>query len=431
MLADMQESGIPVTYGYISDMHERKAGTSGCTTATATAPGKPIGPGDKCYADNAAAYNQAFTTFFQRLAADGITPSNTLFVISAEEGDQFDGANVGRAMTPTPTGCDGVTVYCSYPAGSIGELQANIKGLLSGTASSATPFDIEPQGASIYVHGQPGLHDPALRQLERDTAAMTADNPYSGAQGEHIVKYQAGGVEQRLLHMQTTDPLRTPSYTMFPVPDYFFATSGSPNVSINSGFAWDHGYYSPNIDVTWSSFVGPGVANNGVDGPTPEQSNESHDPNSTNTVPEASTQGTWVEEVDLRPTMLHLLGLTDDYPSDGQVITQVLADPSRALTGAEALGSAYRMVNSAVGPLATATLEADSRALASGSAGDDSRYDATEAALTKLVDRRDVLAQKMKAELAAAAAGQVLSHGNSQSLIAQADNLMREADRIG
>ena len=32
-LADMQESGIPVTYGYISDLHERKAGTSGCTTA--------------------------------------------------------------------------------------------------------------------------------------------------------------------------------------------------------------------------------------------------------------------------------------------------------------------------------------------------------------------------------------------------------------
>jgi hypothetical protein len=28
-LADMQEAGIPVTYGYISDLHERKAGTSG------------------------------------------------------------------------------------------------------------------------------------------------------------------------------------------------------------------------------------------------------------------------------------------------------------------------------------------------------------------------------------------------------------------
>ena len=33
VLADMQEAGIPVTYGYISDLHERKAGTTGCTTA--------------------------------------------------------------------------------------------------------------------------------------------------------------------------------------------------------------------------------------------------------------------------------------------------------------------------------------------------------------------------------------------------------------
>jgi hypothetical protein len=109
-LADMQESGIPVTYGYISDLHERKAGTSGCTTATATRSGNPIGPGDSCYVSNAAAYDQAFDTFFKRLAADGITPANTEFVIGAEENDQFVGANVGRATEPTPASCDGVTV---------------------------------------------------------------------------------------------------------------------------------------------------------------------------------------------------------------------------------------------------------------------------------------------------------------------------------
>jgi hypothetical protein len=430
MLADMQESGIPVTYGYISDMHERKAGTSNCTTAAATASGKPIGPGDKCYADNGTAYNEAFKTFLQRLAADGINASNTLFVIGSEENDQFDGANVGRAITPTPANCDGVTVFCTYPANTVGELQANIKGLLSTTASSGTTFDVEPQGASIYAHGQPGLDDPTLRQLERDTAAMTADNPYSGANGERIVKYQAGAVEQRILHMQTVDPLRTPSYTMFPVPDYFFSTTG-PNVSINPGFAYNHGYYSPNIDVTWSSFAGPGVANLGIDGPTPEQSNESQDPNSTRTVPEASTRGTWVEEVDLRPTMLWLLGLRDDYTSDGSVISQLLADPTPALTDAAALTAAYQQVNSSVGALSTATLQADSQALASGSAGDDTRFADTEAALQKIADRRDRLATEMKDALARAAAGQKLNHGTSTSLIAQARNLLRMADQLG
>ncbi len=65
---------------------------------------------------------------------------------------------------------------------------------------------------------------------------MTADNPYSGVNGENIVKYQAGAVEQRILHMQTNDPLRMPTYTIFPVPDYFFGTTG-PNVAINPAFA--------------------------------------------------------------------------------------------------------------------------------------------------------------------------------------------------
>jgi hypothetical protein len=54
-----------------------------------------------------------------------------------------------------------------------------------------------------------------------------------------------------VLHLQTADPFRTPTYTIFPKPDYFFSISG-PNVSINSGFGYNHGY-SPNIDITWSA----------------------------------------------------------------------------------------------------------------------------------------------------------------------------------
>ena len=62
VIADMQEAGIPVTYGYISDLHERKADTrSGCTTATRErAPAGALGPGDSCYVTNAKAYDAAF-----------------------------------------------------------------------------------------------------------------------------------------------------------------------------------------------------------------------------------------------------------------------------------------------------------------------------------------------------------------------------------
>jgi hypothetical protein len=431
-LADMQEAGIPVTYGYISDLHERKADTPSsliCTTATATATGRPVGPGDSCYVNNASNYDQAFKTFFERLAADGITPANTLFMIGAEENDQFVGANVGRATEPTPARCNGVIVACNYAVGQIGELAANIKGLLSTTSSSGTQFDIEPQGAAIYVHGQPAADDPTVRQLERDTAAMTGNNPFSGVNGEKITKYQAGALEQRVLHLQTADPLRTPTYTLFPMPDYFFGTTGA-NVAVNPAFAWDHGYYSPNIDITWAGVVGPGVAANGVNGPAPAGGNESHDPNSLNTVPDASRVGTWVEETDLRPTLLHLAGLADDYQSDGRVISQVLSSPASSMLDTEALAVAYQQINSSVGQFATDTMLADSAALASGSASNDSAYVSEQARLRHLADNRDKLAGEIKAVLTQAAEGHSPSHGTVTSEIARANALLNQAHQL-
>jgi hypothetical protein len=426
MLADMQEAGVPVTYGYISDLHERKPNTSGCTTATATKVGNPLGPGDSCYVDNAKAYDKAFATFFDRLKADGITPANTVFVIGAEENDQFAGANVGRAIEPAPANCDGVDTACSYASGQIGELQANIEGLLAGTASESTAFDIEPQGAAIYVHGNPPANDPTVRQLERDTAAMTADDPYSGVDGEKIAAYQAGALEQRVLHLQTADPLRFPTYTIFPKPDYFFSTSGA-NVGVNSAFAYDHGYYSPNIDVTWVAIAGKGVAANGVDGPSPADGNQPQDPESKNTVPQASTGGTWVEETDIRPTLLYLVGLADDYRSDGHVITQALRSVPASLEATEKLAAAYDQINSSVGRFATDTLIADTRALASGSARDDHTWKVEQTILSGLAADRDRAAERIKAVLADAAAGHTPNVGQIISGIALTRELLIRA----
>jgi hypothetical protein len=431
VMADMQEAGVPVTYGYISDLHEKKSDTTtGCTTTSnSAAVGKPVGPGDSCYVSNAQHYDAAFQTFFERLASDGITPANTLFVISSEENDQFAGANVGRALQPAPANCDGVTTPCSYPTGTIGELQANIKGLLAGTASASTPFDIEPQGASIYVHGNPAANDPTVRQLERDTAAMRGDDPYSGVNGESIVKYQAGALEERVLHMQTSDPLRLPTYSLFPKGDYFFSTSG-PNVSINNGFAYDHGYYSPNIDVTWAAVAGPGVAVRGVDGPQPVDGNQAHDPEANNTVPQASTVGTWVEEADIRPTMLHLVGLSDDYQSDGHVITQALASVPPALAATAGLAAGYDQINSSVGQFGTDTLIADTKALSSGSSSDDTAYAAEQATLLQLAADRDQAAQQIKDTLSAAAAGKMPNRGQITSGNAHVRELLRRADQL-
>jgi hypothetical protein len=427
-VADMQESGIPVTYGYISDTHDKKTGASGCTS-----PGNALGPGDACAVSALRSYDNAFQSFFQRLRADGITPANTEFMISAEENDQFAGANVGRSSQPSPTGCDGVTVACNYTTSQDGELAANIKGLLATTSSSGAQFDLDAQGASLYVHGRPAADDPGVRQLERDTAGMTnTSSPYanySGVPNEKIVKYQAGALEERVLHMQTNDPLRTPTYSIFPMPDYFFTTSG-PNVSYNNGFAYDHGYYSPNIDVTWAAITGPGVAVRGVDGPGPAGGNESHDPNSTHTVPQASRHGTWIEEADLRPTLLHLVGLRDDYQTDGQVITQALRSPSHSLRRVARLGSLYRQINSSVGAFATDTLIADSKALASGSTSDDATYTAEQHVLRALANHRDRLAGSMKVTLARAAKGIMPGHRKLRSELSHGRALLRQAAHL-
>ena len=367
--------------------------------------------------------------FFERLQQDGITPANTLYLISAEENDQFAGANVGRASQPTPAGCDGVTVPCNYAAGQIGELQANIKGLLSTTQSANTQFDIEPQGASIYVHGQPAADNAASASSSATPRRMTADNPYSGASGQHIVNYQAGQAEQRILHMQTSDPLRTPTYSLFPVPDYYFSTSG-PNVSINSSLRLEPRLLLAEHRRHLGSIRRPGVAADGVNGPQPADSNEANDPNSTNTVPQASQDGTYVDEVDLRPTLLHLAGLTDDYPSDGTVVTDVLSRPKHALSSVQRLATAYRQLNSSVGAFGTDTLIASTNALKSGSASSDATYTRVEDALAYLADKRDALATKIKGVLADAAAGHGTSRDRVRTLTDKADQLIRAAQRL-
>ena len=441
-VADLQEAGVPVTYGYIADMHERKDANTNCTTADATAFGNALGPGDACYVDNAKAYDAAFAKWLKRLAADGITPRNTLFVIGAEENDHLAGANVGRADAPAdPANCDGVTTPCRYAHNQIGEVQANLPALLQLERGNTTPFDVEPQGAAIYVHStgpvSPPANDPGVRQLERDTAAITANNPHSGVTGEKIVNYQAGATEQRILHLETADPQRTPTFTVFPKPDYYFdpavpacagsATPAADCVAVNSKFAWNHGYYSPDIDITWSSFAGPGVRQAGVDGPSPAHSPAVADPNGGGLVPAFSTKGTWADETDVRPTLLHLAGLTDDYVMDGRVISQILSHQGN-LNRVKALAGCYKQLNASVGRFGTDTLVASTRALASGSSADDSAYITTNAALATLGAHRDMLASKIKNEL-----DQVEFHGAginphvAQSQLASCRALIRVA----
>src|SRR5262249_4179734 len=186
-MADMLEKGVPVVNGYISDVHgnEHIPGVTACANSPSA-----LGSGDPCYIAQAQYYNAAFGTFFVRLAAEGITPANTLFMLNVDEGDHEAGANVGRAVQPTPADCDGATVSgnvvtldvpCTYPAGTFGELAGNLPGLLATQKNNTTPFTLQSDTApEFYVTGNPGPTDPVVRKLEHDVAGLTADNPYTG-----------------------------------------------------------------------------------------------------------------------------------------------------------------------------------------------------------------------------------------------------------
>ncbi len=393
-VAAMQEHGVPVTYAYISDVHDNHAA------------GKAFGPGEGGYVAALKAYDDAFAKFFARLGQDGITPSNTLFIFTADEGDHF----VGGA--PSPAGCDGVNVPCTYSQ--IGELNANLAGLLATQQNVTTPFKVHSDSApTVYITGNPARDAAVTRSFERAAGQLTAVNSMTGAT-DQLPQFMADPVEMRILHMVTADPARTPTFVLFANPDYFLF-AGAPNcntpcVTQQAAFAWNHGDVQSDITTTWAGLVGPGVKKEGVD------------------------TETWTDHTDLRPTLLLLAGLKDDYVSDGRAITEVLLPqfvPATARGGDFwHLAQSYKQINAAVGPFGLTSLAVSTAGLKS-SAPSDAGYTSAESQLTTLGGQRDELAAQMIALLNGAEFGnQPIPHAQFKTLTAAADDLLNQLNAL-
>jgi hypothetical protein len=446
--ADMLEHGVPIVNIYMADLHGNEgisgnlpANDQGLTAACASAP-DALGSGSQCYVDQAIYYNDAFKIFFKRLAADGITQRNTLFVFSADEGDHEAGANVGRALQPSPAGCNGVTVPCTYTSSDFGELAGNVTGMLAQEEGNTIPFSLEPDTApEFYLTGNPGPDTSTVRTFEHEVAGLTAPDPYNANPAQKLAEHLANPVEEGILHMVNADPARTPTLAMFANPDYYLetgSTSCNPAVLGKGGcttqddeFAWDHGDYVAEVNTNWLGLVGPGVRHLGLDGPGAGQGPNSAGANSGLTVAaDYHFRGPWVDETDIRPTMMYLLGLRDDYEHDGRVITQILTDPNRALSapGVTRLGECYKQLNSSVGDFGAATLTASTNAIESTSTG-DATYLGIDAKLRSLEVARDRLAGAVKGELERAAFEDARIFGvrdqirACRALIGQADRL--------
>jgi hypothetical protein len=396
-VAAMQEHGVPVTYAYISDAHDNHLS------------GPAFGPGAAGYVKALQSYDKAFGEFFNRLAKDGINKSNTLFVFSADENDHF----VGGA--PSPANCDGVNVPCTYSQ--IGELNGNLAGLLATETGNTTPYSVHSDSApNFYITGNPGQTSQTTRQLERDVDKLTAVNPMTG-NTDNITNFLADQTEMNLLHMMSADPARNPNFTMFADPNYFLFSAApncnSPCVTQQPGFAWNHGDVSPDINVTWLGIVGPGIRHLGV------------------------TDSVWSDQTDIRPTMMSLLHLKDDYAHDGRVLFPFISEdalPSSLKAHAATLRSLaefYKKINAPVDQLGLDSLVISTAAEKSGSASDDSTYTTLENQIAQFTTQRNALAAQMLSMLENAAFnGQAINEQAAKHLIDQAGDLLNQVHQL-
>jgi hypothetical protein len=216
-------------------------------------------------------------------------------------------------------------------------------------------------------------------------AGLTAVNPHTGVV-DHLMAAMADPVEESMLHMVIPeDSARTPSFTFFGDPDYFFQSSGPATPVIGNGFAWNHGDIQPEIARTFIGIVGPGVRQLGA------------------------TTAFFSDHVDVRPTLMFLVGLTDDYTHDGRVLSEAInknilpkgIHDNQNL--AEALGQAYKSINAPFGALAMASLKVSTAtaALTSNSTG-DTEYLSLENEIQSWTEQRDSFAGQMKSILEAA-----------------------------
>jgi len=390
---------VPVVYGYIEDAHDNHIIGSGT-----------FGPGEAGYETQLKAFDKAFGEFFARLAKDGITKDNTLFIITADENDHFVGG------PPSPANCDGVTTPCTYSLK--GEIDADLSKVYATEFNNVTPFRVHSDDApTFYINGNPSQTDTKTRMLEQQAATMLGFDVTQGPNGaiNQVTQALADQAEQALLHMITADPNRTPNFILFGNPDYFLSASGSTATCTpmfdaascfveGAGFAWNHGDFQSQITNTWLGMVGPGVQQLGEFG------------------------AIFSDHTDIRPTMIHLAGLTDDYAHDGRVLFEALQH--QALGGGlrahqdtlSALAEAYKQINAPLGTLGLSTLTGVStQALA----GDDSTYAIFEAQINSITEQRNKIAGQMIDMLEGAAFNnQPIKEAQAQQLINQANDLL-------
>jgi len=159
---------------------------------------------------------------------------------------------------------------------------------------------------------------------------------------------------------------------------------------------------------TWLGVVGPGVRNLG------------------------QTGDFFTDHTDIRPTILSLAQIKDDYAHDGRAIFEIVQDnalpvPLRGHTATlTRLAEAYKQINAPTGKLGIATLIGISTQALLGNDASDATYTALEAQIVSLTNQRNAIASKMIGMLEDAAFNGVkINEVQAKSLIDQAEALLQ------
>ena len=143
---------------------------------------------------------------------------------------------------------------------------------------------------------------------------------------------------------------------------------------------------------------------------------------------------TWSDHTDIRPTILALVGLKDDYTPAGRVLFEALADsalPTSVVNSRQIitqLAQVYKKINAPVGELGLKTLQVSTKAIESNDTG-DTTYTKLENQLTSITTQRDSLASQMITMLKQTVfANQPVDSTQAQNLIDQGNALLQQVN---
>ena len=207
--AAMLEKGIPIVYLYIADAHDRNPLPVDPVTGRA-ANAHAFGPGEAEYVAQLKAYDNAFGKFFARLAANGITKDNTLFVVVARRERSL------RRQEANSVGCDGVETPCSYTFAS--EINASLNRLLRTQRTNLLSITtMRETCTSSAISSVPAA-------VTRRWSRIDHRQP---DQGTIELSFCSARSADELLHVVTASPGAHDDVIMFGDDNYFFSNDTS------------------------------------------------------------------------------------------------------------------------------------------------------------------------------------------------------------